>query len=683
MMTMTTKFFIFIFIIICFSSIVLSQYQNVRISSPLSNSPEEVSIAINPSNPLNLAAGANISFYYYSTDGGYTWTQGNLSSPYGVWGDPVLMFDANNNLFFAHLSNPPSPGYWIDRIVIQKSTNGGQSWNSGTGIGFNPPTKVQDKEWLATDMTNSPYRNNLYVAWTQFDDYGSSLSTDSTLILFSRSTDAGTTWSTPVRVSDVGGNCVDEDNTVEGAVPTIGPNGEIYTSWSGPLGIMFDKSTDGGVTWGTDIFVTSQPGGWDFGVSGIYRVNGMPVTACDISNSPYRGTIYVQWSDQRNGATNTDVFIIKSTDGGETWGNVIKVNDDTTTRHQFFSWMTIDQSTGALYVGFYDRRNTTGDATDFYVAKSWDGGETFTNFKVSSSSFTPNSGIFFGDYTNIAALNGKIYPIWMRLDGNNLSVWTALVSDTLIAPVDTFRTTLSYNSNWNLISVPLTPSSLLKSSLYPSAISSAFAYEGSYVVKDTLSIGTGYWMKFPASQNLQFEGRELMVDTIDVRSQWNLVGSVSFPIAVSSLQTIPPGIISSDIFQFTGSRYAKSDTMYPGSAYWIKTNQAGKLILTAESSPATGIVRPTRIASTDKVYSLSQNTVSFDVDEKSSVILKLSEREGERSETLVNDERERGTHQVTLDPALTQEKDWYYWLYVVPVTGGEGQVYTGKLRIGK
>jgi hypothetical protein len=280
---------------------------------------------------------------------------------------------------------------------------------------------------MCVDETNSPYRNNIYMSWTEFDSYGSSNPNDSTRILFSRSIDAGITWSQPVKISDVGGDCIDSDNTVEGAVPAVGPNGEVYLSWSGPLGIMFDKSIDGGVTFGQDIFVTDQPEGWDFGVPGIYRCNGLPITACDISNSPHRGNIYIAWSDQRNGFDDTDIFLIKSTDRGTTWGNVKRVNDDNTNRHQFFTWMTIDQLSGSIYFVFYDRRNTSVNETEVYVARSDDGGETFTNFKVSESPFTPNDMVFFGDYTNIAARNGKIYPIWMRMDGFDLSIWTAIV----------------------------------------------------------------------------------------------------------------------------------------------------------------------------------------------------------------------------------------------------------------
>jgi len=115
-------------------------------------------------------------------------------------------------------------------------------------VGYCPPRAQQDKEWLAADMTPSPFRGSVYMTWTEFDKYASPLPGDSSRILFSRSTDRGATWSAPVRISDQGGDCLDGDNTVEGAVPAVGHGGEVYVSWSGPLGIMFDRSTDGGAT---------------------------------------------------------------------------------------------------------------------------------------------------------------------------------------------------------------------------------------------------------------------------------------------------------------------------------------------------------------------------------------------------------------------------------------------------
>ena len=432
-----------ILIVVTFNCYCLAQFENVRISKISSTKPNEVTISINPVNSNVMAAGANISYTYISTDAGKNWTENTLSTPLGVWGDPAVIFDKKDNLYYAHLSKPIE-GYWIDRIVIQKSTNNGDTWSDGAGVGYNFPEdrkrpKFQDKEWLAADLTDSEYQNNVYVSWTEFDRYRSHDPDDSSRIRFSKSTDMGENWSDPLVISDSGGDCLDGDETVEGAVPAIGPDGEIYTSWSGPLGIMFDKSTDGGEKFGKDIFVTDQPGGWDLDIPGIRRCNGMPVTACDLSDSDYRGNVYILWSDQRNGENNTDIFLSKSDDEGETWSDPLKVNNDKTDSHQFFCWMAVDSTNGNIYAVFYDRRNSRGLRTEVYLARSTDGGDSFTNYKISESSFTPQADIFFGDYINIAAHQGMIRPIWMRMDNGNLSVWTALINDSSITAIDEGR----------------------------------------------------------------------------------------------------------------------------------------------------------------------------------------------------------------------------------------------------
>jgi hypothetical protein len=131
-------------------NILTAQHQNVMISA--SNVPEEPSIYVNPNNPDHIVGGANIKNYYYSNDGGYTWVGGVMSSSYGVYGDPCLITDTANNVYFFHLAWP-SFGSAIDRIVCQKSTDGGATWNDGSYMGLNGD-KVQDKEWAVVDRTN-------------------------------------------------------------------------------------------------------------------------------------------------------------------------------------------------------------------------------------------------------------------------------------------------------------------------------------------------------------------------------------------------------------------------------------------------------------------------------------------------------------------------------------------------
>ena len=404
------------------------QYQNRLVGN--SYYPNEPAIAINPGNPDIIVAGSNTNIYYYSDDGGWTWEEGYLSSPYGVWGDPCIIVDTAGAFYYFHLSFPPG-GNWIDRIVCQKSTDNGATWSDGTYMGLNG-AKAQDKEWAVVDSAT----NNIYVTWTQFDDYGSPDPADSSLIMFSRSTDSGDSWSPAVRISKEGGDCIDSDNTVEGAVPAVGPEGQIYVSWAGPDGLIFTKSEDQGLTWPAEnLFVTAIPDGWDYSIPGISRANGLPVTCCDIGNSPFRGSIYINWSDQRNGPADTDIFFIKSTDGGSTWSTPLRVNDDGPGNQQFFTWMTIDQANGDIYIVFYDRREHTDNYTDVYMAVSHDGGETFENMRINTNSFLPDSKNFFGDYTNITAFNGRVRPIWLNMDSltGGQYLYTAIIDSAYTA----------------------------------------------------------------------------------------------------------------------------------------------------------------------------------------------------------------------------------------------------------
>ena len=409
-----------------FLSCIYLYGQNVMISNK--HNPNEPSIIMDPKNPNVLIGASNLRNVYVSLDTGRTWTDTTLSSSFGVWGDPAFAVDTSGDFYFFHLSNPAS-GNWIDRIVCQKSEDQGQSWSDGSFTGLNG-SKAQDKHWPVIDRTN----NKIYVTWTQFDVYGSTAPTDSSIILFSKSDDAGLTWSDAKRINKFAGDCIDSDNTVEGAVPAVGPNGEVYVTWAGPLGLTFNKSLDQGEHWlAEEKIINAIPGGWDYAIPGIYRANGLPVTVCDLSKGPHHGTIYVNWSDQRNGIDDTDVWLVKSTDGGQSWSAPKRVNDDIGAHQQFFTWMAVDQANGYLYFVFYDRRDHADDNTDVYMAVSQDGGETFINRKISESPFFPNEGVFFGDYTNVTVYNGIVRPIWTRLNNGQLSIWTHLTTaDQLI-----------------------------------------------------------------------------------------------------------------------------------------------------------------------------------------------------------------------------------------------------------
>lgn len=415
-------------LIFCLVPVYLfAQFTNVTLPRPKKAtyfaSQVEPSICIDPYNTDYMIAGSVMNDYYYSKDGGATWKAKSIKSEWGVNGDPCMTVDSLGRYYYIHLSNIDGQSL-IGGMVCQRSEklkgkfkNEGHTVNNG---------KFHDKQWVAID----PVDNTLYLTWTQFDKYDSDKPEDESIILFSKSGDGGVTWSDPVRISKTPGDCMDNDKTAEGAVPAVGPNGEIYVGWSRNDSIWFNYSLDKGKTWlEEERFVGTQPVGWVIDIPGIFRCNGLPITICDLSNAGTRGNIYINYADQRNGEDDTDIWLLKSTDNGESWSDPIKVNQDDSKRHQFLTWMTIDKVTGYLYFVYYDRRNHDDVKTDVYLTVSRDGGETFHDFKISESPFKPTPAIFFGDYTNISVHNGIIRPIWTRLHQNKISLHTALIHE--------------------------------------------------------------------------------------------------------------------------------------------------------------------------------------------------------------------------------------------------------------
>ena len=252
-----------------------------------------------------------------------------------------------------HLSNFRW-GTYLDRMVCQYTDHVDLPFSQGSHPEVPEGKKVQDKQWVCVD----PISNHIYMTWTQFDAYNSKNPMDSSIIVFSKSEDQGETWTIPVRISKYAGNCLDDDNTVEGAVPAVGRNGEIFVVWTGPKGLVMQKSTDKGLTWlPEEKQIHEHHGGWDMDIPGFNRANGLPILASDCSKGENRGNLYLNWCDKKNGKDNADSWLSISKDDGQTWSEPIKVNQDDGKAHQFFTWMTVDQSTGNLYFVYYDRRD--------------------------------------------------------------------------------------------------------------------------------------------------------------------------------------------------------------------------------------------------------------------------------------------------------------------------------------
>jgi protocatechuate 3,4-dioxygenase beta subunit len=150
---------------------------------------------------------------------------------------------------------------------------------------------------------------------------------------------------------------------------------------------------------------------------------------------------------------------------------------------------------------------------------------------------------------------------------------------------------MGVHANWNLVSVPVSAPDLQAASLFPAATSQAFSFAGAYHGTTVLETGLGYWVKFPANQVLSVPGGELLDRTVPLVKGWNLVGSLSYPVAVASLQTTPAGILSSELFSY-GAGYSVASAVEPGRGYWVKASEAGTLTMQVTAGAVTAAAAP-------------------------------------------------------------------------------------------
>jgi hypothetical protein len=171
----------------------------------------------------------------------------------------------------------------------------------------------------------------------------------------------------------------------------------------------------------------------------------------------------------------------------------------------------------------------------------------------------------------------------ISIDNKNGKVWCVGQNGvSVLSGRLNIGTKITYNiiEGWNLVSLPIFVDDHQKNTLFPTASSSAFTYNGSYITDDSLDIGTGYWLKFDSGEPMELTGFPCDEVTINVRNGWNMIGSVAEPILITNISSDPPGMITSDFYEYTGT-YVSSDTIKPGQGYWVKVGEVGQLFLSS------------------------------------------------------------------------------------------------------
>jgi hypothetical protein len=354
----------------------------------------------------------------YSVDSGRTFTIAH--SPGGAGrdgGDNTITFDDKGHVFLAYqiIEKLGAWSYWGhgargNGIWVRRSPDGGKTWDANaTPVLVWPngkPAPAQEdmpRIWADNEPT-SPHRGNLYMAWIEWQ-------IDKSIVLFTRSTDDGRTWERPSRISTHAGLPRDDVGAVLGIIGAVAPDGTQYIVWNESLHTVLAVSRDGGKTFAPSrsVFPVEAPYfAGATGVPGVSRVMGLP----EIDIDRTRGTLYVTWSDFRNG--DIDVFLARSADHGTTWSGPIRVNDNPVHdgTDQFYQWLAVDPSDGSLYVEYYDRREDPDNRkTSVTLARSTDGGRSFRSYMWSDAPFTGENA-FLGDYIWLTAYGGRVYGAW-------------------------------------------------------------------------------------------------------------------------------------------------------------------------------------------------------------------------------------------------------------------------------
>lgn len=393
----------------------------------ISSSQSENSIFVSPFDGktlLNSNNSTTIPFSGYflgadalvSEDEGDNW-EGQIEGAGGYnMGDPSVVINTEGRLFIGFIHHTGGQG-------IAFSDDTGTTWTTKI-VAARPAVQGSflDKNHLWVDVSDSSvYKDWLYDGWTVFGGV------DDGHVVVNRSRQKGYGWLAPVRLSD----SVMARNHNQGINIATGPNGEVYAVWSvyddfpgDEAAIGFASSFNGAKTFNASKRIIDNIRGIRLKGSGKnMRVNSFPSMAVDISNSPWRGTIYVAWANVNHPGINTgndvNVYLIKSADSGLTWSLPLRINQDQPGlgKKHFFPWISCDPVTGNLAVVFYDDRNCGIKELETWVATSTNGGENWQDFRVSDVAFTPVpvTGLaddYFGDYLGITSRNGMVYPCW-------------------------------------------------------------------------------------------------------------------------------------------------------------------------------------------------------------------------------------------------------------------------------
>ena len=430
------------------------------------NAEVEPWVAVNPQHSNNIIGvwqqdrwsdgGARGLVAGYSTNGGKTWNESaqpfSVCAPggptrYDRASDPWVSIGPDGTAYSVSIS---FQGVGYDNAVLAStSRDGGATWSTPKALieDLGSAQFFNDKESVTADPQ---VPGTAYAVWDRLvsptDNPRSAAHAAAYTgpTLFSKTTDAGVTWSAPAVI-------VPTDNKQQtiGNQIVVGPDGTLYNFFDLILGtgqngidklhglnVAYTKSTDGGTSWTAPQVIAKLD------TAGVTDPNtGAPVRTGDIipepAVDPATGQLYVVWQDSRfNDGRYDEIAISTSTDGGATWSAPQRAN----TPHGVPAFTpSVRVAGGNVAVAYYDFRsltagNTTTLPTDYWFTSSPVGslalgGETHVHGPSDMMTAPSARGFFVGDYAGLAASGSSFASLSIRAnDANTLNRTDAVFS---------------------------------------------------------------------------------------------------------------------------------------------------------------------------------------------------------------------------------------------------------------